>query len=152
MPNKDEAPLQKTGIQALDKLMSNINDHDRWQAQLEKVDEIGKQLDEGAPIPAADPRDVKQLWEATRRMDAEMPRRGPKHAVGLAVIAGYGVEAAASPDKFIPISWRHQLLKSLVERGVLNDYKHGEELDEKVSRWRQRCRATRMIWAKRCFQ
>jgi len=53
----------------------------------------------------------------------------------MGVLAAYGVDVVANqPEEFFPVSWRHQLLSFLVERGVLNDYKHGEELDERVFR------------------
>jgi len=64
----------------------------------------------------------------------DMPPSSNERAIGLAVYAAYGFEAAsAGPERFLPIQWRHKLT-ALVQRGVLDDYKHGEELDEKVFR------------------
>jgi hypothetical protein len=98
----------------------------------ERVHAIVKQLDDGAPIPPVNVRDMKQVWEATRRMNADMPPN-PNRQIGLGAYVAYGVEAAAGPpEELFPIAWRYQLLSSLVERGVLNDYKHGEELEDKV--------------------
>src|SRR6266567_6003942 len=63
------------------------------------------------------------------------PPSSNERAIGLAVYAAYGFEAAsAGPERFLPIQWRHKLMSALVQRGVLDDYKHGEELDEKVFR------------------
>lgn len=67
-------------------------------------------------------------------MNADMPPR-PGGAIGLSVFAAYGFEAAsASPEVRVPIQLRCQLLAALVERGVLKDYPHGEELDERAIR------------------
>ena len=100
---------------------------------IEKIHAQTKLFNDGAPIPPVSASDMKQMWDATRRMNADIPPR-PNVAIGLAVFAAYGVDAAFSPEEFLPIRWRHQLLESLVERGILNDYKQGEELDEKVFR------------------
>lgn len=57
----------------------------------------------------------------------------PGGATGLAVAAAYGFEAASSsPELRVPIELRCQLLAALVERGVLKDYLHGVELDERA--------------------
>jgi|SRR6266536_3651297 len=101
---------------------------------IEKIHAQTKLFNDGAPIPPVSASDMKQMWDATRRMNADIPPR-PNVATGLAVFAAYGVDAAfGRPEEFFSISWRHQLLESLVGRGILNDYKQGEELDEKVFR------------------
>jgi hypothetical protein len=100
----------------------------------EKIHAQAKLSNDGAPIPPVSASDMKQMWDATRRMNADMPPR-PNGATGVAVFAAYGVDAAFNrPEEFFLPSWRYQILVALVERGVLNDYKHGEELDEKVFR------------------
>ena len=93
---------------------------------------VSKQFNSGAPIPPVNASDIKQMWDSTRRMKTDLPL-SPNAGISLTVYAAYGVEAAsASPEQFMWIMSRHQLVSALAERGVLNDYMHGEELDEKV--------------------
>ena len=93
---------------------------------------VMEQFNSGAPIPPVSASDIKQMWDATHRMNAERPPR-PNVAIGLGVYAAYGVEAAASrPEEFMAIMWRYRLVSALVERGVLSDYMNGDELDEKA--------------------
>jgi hypothetical protein len=67
-------------------------------------------------------------------MNTDMPPR-PNVAIGLGVYVAYGLEAAsARPEQMMSIGFRLELLSALASRGVLNEYKHGEELDEKVFR------------------
>ncbi len=99
-----------------------------------EVKSLVDKFNAGAPIPPVSAADIKQMREAIRRMNADMPPR-PSVATSLAVFAAYGVEAASGPlEQFMAIQNRHGLMSALVERGVLNDYMHGEELDEKVFR------------------
>lgn len=90
---------------------------------------VMEQFNSNAPIPAVSASDIKQLWEASRRIP---PR--PNVAVGLGVYAACGVEAASRPEQFMWVSFRLSLMSALVGRGVLNDYMHGGDLDEKVFR------------------
>ena len=91
-----------------------------------------EQLNSGAAIPAVSASDIKQMWNATRRMKADLPM-GPNTAIGIDVFAGYGVEAASTRhEQFIWIQLREMLISGLSTSGVLSDYMHGEELDEKV--------------------
>ena len=92
--------------------------------------ELMEQFDSGAPIPTANLSDMKQMWDASRRMQPK-----PNSAMGLVGYAAYGVDAATGgAEKFIPLWLRGNLLAALVARGVLNDHLHGDELDEKVIR------------------
>jgi hypothetical protein len=134
MPDNNERPLSESGVPAIDKIASSIDTEEKARAKSELFRAMIKQLNEGAPIAPVSASDVKQLWDATRRMNSDMPPSSDVR-IGLAVYAAYGFEAAsAGPEQFMPIQWRHRLMSALVERGVLDDYKHGEELDEKVFR------------------
>ena len=100
----------------------------------ERMRQQAEDLNKGAPIPTVRPSDIEQLWYAMPHIKADNPPR-PNVAMGMGVVASYGVEAAADrPEEFFSVSHRHQLLSYLVGKGVLNDYKHGEELDERVFR------------------
>jgi hypothetical protein len=99
---------------------------------IERVREQNEQFNSGAPIPTVSASDLKQLWEATPRMNADMPPQ-PNTVTGLAVFAAYGVEAAASrPEEFMIVQLRYALLSALVRRGILQDYIQGDALNEKA--------------------
>jgi hypothetical protein len=99
----------------------------------EKIRAQAEEINRGAPIPAVSAFDMKQMWNAMLHMNADFPPDPNCRTTAIGVFAAYGVEAAANrPEEFMLVSWRHRLLSSLVEKGVLNDYKHGEELDERV--------------------
>ncbi len=69
---------------------------------------------------------------AARAMHADSAPK-PGVALGAGAYAAYGVEAAVTrPHELMPIMLRENMLASLFERGILKDYLHGEELDEKV--------------------
>jgi hypothetical protein len=130
----DNHELNKTGDPIVDKLISNIDTPEKAMARAEAMSAAVQQFNSGAPIPPVKASDLRQFWDARRRMNADMPPR-PGVAVGLAVYAAYGFEAAAGdPGGLLAIKWRHQLMSALVERGVLSEYVHGEELDERVFR------------------
>jgi hypothetical protein len=93
-----------------------------------------EEINRGAPIPAVRASDMKQLWDAMRRIKADISLKSNAQ-IGMGALAAYGVEAAVNrPEEYSLMSTRFQLLSFLVERAVLNDYKHGEELDERVFR------------------
>jgi hypothetical protein len=134
MSSKDEILPNAGSVELIQKFNSNFDSQEKMEAHDKRVRAIFKQFTDGAPIPPVNVRDLKQVWEATRRMNADMPPN-PNRQVGLGAYVAYGVEAAAGPpEELFPIGWRYQLLASLVERGVLNDYGRGEELDEQVFR------------------
>jgi hypothetical protein len=121
-----------TGIPAVDNFVSGFDSEEKSRAQVESLQAMIKQFDDGAPIPPANPHDLKQFWDVSRRINTDMPPR-PGVAIGLGIFASYGFEAAsAGAEKYMPVEWRHELMSSLIKRGVLKDYVHGEELDEKV--------------------
>ncbi len=128
-----ERPNQ-TGNPNLDKFLSTVGSEKNSQAHAEATRAVYEQFNAGAPIPAVSPSDLKNLWEVSRRMNADMPPK-PGGAIGLSVFAAYGFEAAsASPEVQVPIQLRCHLLSALVERGVLKDYLNGEALDERATR------------------
>jgi len=95
---------------------------------------VGEQFNSGAPIPTVTVSDMKQMWDAMRRMSAEVPTR-PNTAIGVGVYALYGVEAASrGAEHFFPVMLRHTLLSALVDKGVLREHLTGESLDEKAFR------------------
>ena len=121
-----------TGISSVDNFVSAFDSEEKARAQVESLQTMAKQFNDGAPISPVSTSDLKQLWEVSRRINADMPPR-PDVAMGLGIFAAYGFEAAsAGPEIYMPIQWRCELLVSLIERGVLKDYVHGEELDKKV--------------------
>lgn len=131
--NPQQRPSQ-TGNPNLDKFLSTLGSEENTQAHAEATRVVYEQFNAGAPIPPVSPSDLKNLWEVSRRMNADMPPR-PGGAIGLSVFAAYGFEAAsASPEVRVPIQLRYQLLAALVERGVLKDYLHEGELDERAIR------------------
>ncbi|MGH9601117.1 MAG: hypothetical protein ACRD24_01900 [Terriglobales bacterium] len=102
--------------------------------EIDDLRALDEQFDKGAPIPAVDPADVKQIWVAVRAMEAEFGPR-PDHATGAAAL-GFDVSSRGpgfTAELFF-ISTRHSLLATLVDRGVLRDYQNGDELDERVFR------------------
>ncbi len=135
MADNDERPPSENSVRAIDELVSTIDAEEKAAARSEVLQAVIKQFNDGAPIAPVSASDIKQLWDATRRMNADMPPSAEVRAIGLSVYAAYGFEAAsAGPEQFMPIQWRHTLMSALVERGVLDDYKNGGELDEKVFR------------------
>lgn len=132
-----DTPQQRpsqTGNPNLDKFLSTVGSEENAQAYADATRAVYERFDAGAPIPPVSPSDLKNLWDVSRRMNANMPPR-PGGATGLAIAAAYGFEAAsASPEVRVPIQLRCQLLAALVERGVLKDYLRGEELDERAIR------------------
>ncbi len=96
----------------------------------EQLEQQRKQLESGAPIPPVNASDIRQMWAAARRI----PSR-PNVVIGMGAYAACGVEAASDrPEQMLAIWHRQNMLAALVARGVLNDYLHGEEMDEKVFR------------------
>ena len=132
-----DTPQQRpsqTGNPNLDKFLSTAGSEENSQAHAEATRAVYEQFNAGAPIPPVSPSDLKNLWNVSRRMNADMPPK-PGVATGLALAAAYGFEAAsASPEVRVPIQLRCHLLAALVERGVLKNYLHGEELDERAIR------------------
>ena len=67
--------------------MDDIELREKIHAQIEEVNR-------GAPIPTVSSSDMKQFWDATRRMNVDMPPR-PNVQIGM-------------------VSWLHTVLKSLI--------------------------------------
>ncbi|HEX3104413.1 MAG TPA: hypothetical protein VHQ22_08195 [Terriglobales bacterium] len=104
------------------KFLSTVGSEENAQAHAEATREVYEQFGAGAPIPPVGFSDLKNLWEVSRRMNADMPPQ-PGGAIGLSLFAAYGFEAAsASPEVRVPIQLRCHLLTALVERGVLKGY------------------------------
>ncbi|HEX6802158.1 MAG TPA: hypothetical protein VF133_00630 [Terriglobales bacterium] len=119
---------------AAQKLINMFGDNqaaEEIQAKLEPMHSLMAQINAGAPIPQVSATDVKQLWDASRRMSADRPPR-PGFAVGLSVYAGYGVDCAAEHARFMAVQWRHMLLADLIDRGLLADWVRNGEPDERV--------------------
>ncbi|MBV9180009.1 MAG: hypothetical protein JO356_01740 [Acidobacteria bacterium] len=137
-PVQAEAPsadrqLKRTGIPAVDKLMSTIDTEEKALARSEALQAAIKNFNAGHPIQAVNAYDLRQCWDAGRRVHAEVGPPTPECAIGLAVYAAHGFEAASCPpEQLTAITWRCQLLSSFVDRGVLRDYIRGEELDERA--------------------
>lgn len=124
--------LDPTGNSILDRFNSNFDTPEKMTAKAEAARATYERFNSGAPIPAVNPSDLRQLCEATRCLNAEHPPRRDS-AVGLSLYAALGFEAACeSPEHWVPIQLRCQLLSALIERGVLKEYQRGEELDERV--------------------
>ncbi len=118
MTNKEEQQTNDTPIRGTGEVKSLVD-----------------KFNSGAPIPPVSAADIKQMLDVTRRIKQMWDAPRPNVAIGLAVYTAYGVDPAfARSEEFFLVSWRYQLLADLVERGVLKDYMHGEELDEKVFR------------------
>ncbi|HTM38668.1 MAG TPA: hypothetical protein VL156_18085 [Terriglobales bacterium] len=116
---------------SLDRFISNFDNPEKLQADAKAALAAGEEFNKGAPIPTVSASDIRQLSEATRRLNAEIPPE-PNMAIGTAVYASYGVECASEPAKFMAAQWRLTVLSDLLERGVLAAYVEGEEPDEKV--------------------
>src|SRR5207248_11146238 len=107
-----------TGIPAMDDFTSAFDSEEKSRAQIESLHTMIKQFNDGAPIPPANAYDLKQFWDVSRRINEDMPPR-PGVAIGLGVFASYGFEAAsAGAEKYMPVQWRHELMSSLIKRGV----------------------------------
>ena len=53
---------------SLNKFIANFDTPEKMQANAESVLALGKQFNEGAPIEPASASDLRQLWDATRRV------------------------------------------------------------------------------------
>lgn len=103
---------------SMDKFVSSVNSGEMLK-QAERVQALVAEFNRGAAVPPASPSDIKQLWAAQLRIDADIPPKAGV-AIGLGVFAAYGVEAASDPVRFMAVRWRHMVLSDLVERGVLD--------------------------------
>lgn len=101
--------------------------------QAERARMLSEEFKRGAAIPTASSSDIKQLWAAHPRINADIPPDA-NVAIGLGVVAAYGVEAASDPVRFLPVQWRHMVMADLLERGILATYVHGGEPHEIVFR------------------
>src|SRR5579864_8397460 len=106
--------MTDSGDRSVDKFVSNLGDPEKLQANTDPALALVDQINKGAPIPPVSASDIKQLWEASRLMNADMPPR-PGVAIGLGVYAAYGVDAAADAERFIAVRWRHTVLADLVD-------------------------------------
>jgi hypothetical protein len=113
------------------KFISSLDTAEKVQANDKKVRALWEQLDSGGPIQPVSASDLKQLWDASRCIKADMPLR-PDTAIGLGVYAACGVDAAADPERMMAVHWRHTVLSDLVDRGFLDSYFHDNEPEEKV--------------------
>lgn len=115
----------------LDRFIANFDTPEKCEANSESVHALMEQINAGAPIPTVSANDIRQIWDATRQMNADRPPR-PGFAIGLSVFAGYGVGCAAEPARFFAAQWRHTLLLDLIDRGVLSRWVHNGEPDAEV--------------------
>lgn len=119
---------------AVKKLVERFNNNsvmEKTPANGEATEALMAQINAGAPIPAVPATDVKQIWHATCRMNADRPLQ-PGVAIGLSAFAAYGVECAAEPARFMSALWRHTVLSDLIDRGALNEWVHDGQPDDKV--------------------
>jgi hypothetical protein len=90
------------------------------------------EFDKGTAIPTVDIAAMKQFAEVSARMLAEAPPK-PNVAVGFGAYAKYGLDASSySPQEFVAIWLRQNLLSALIQRGVLQEYMKDDESREKV--------------------
>ena len=102
--------------------------------EADDVHALSEQFNRGAPVPAVEPADLKQMWTAVRSHEAKFGCR-PGHAVGAGAL-GFD-QSSRGPGfaaDFFAITTRQWLLGALVKRGVLKDYQRGAELDDRVFR------------------
>ena len=93
---------------------------------------VVEQFNSGAPMPTVEFADIKQTWPVMKRMITEARLR-PNAAIGLGAYAAAGVDMASrDPEQMMAVAMRQQFLNSLLERGVLNDHLHGDDLDDEV--------------------
>ncbi len=93
---------------------------------------VVEQFNSGAPMPTVEFSDIKQTWPVMKRMVAEARSR-PNVAIGLGAYAAAGVDVASrSPVQMMAVAMRQQFLNSLLERGVLSNYVHGDDLNDEV--------------------
>lgn len=116
----------------LDRFIANFDTPEKCQANSESVHALAEQINAGAPIPPVSANDIRQIWDAMRKMNAEDRPPRPGFAIGLSVYAGYGVDCAAEPTRFFAAQWRHTLLLDLIDRGVLSQWVHNGEPDVEV--------------------
>lgn len=129
---QDAAPaLRNVDDPAVKKLIEKFGDCQIIQANVDPIHALVEQLNAGAPIPPVSATDIKQIWVATRQMNSDRPPL-PGFAVGLSVFAGYGVACAGEPTRFMAAKWRHTLLADLLDRGLLTEWVHNSEPDERV--------------------
>jgi hypothetical protein len=116
---------------SLNKFVANFDTPEKIQANTEAVLALVQQFNAGAPIPPVSASDLKQLWEVTKRMNADMPPR-PNVAIGAGVFAAYGIDFVHEAERFMSAQTRLELLSNLLARGVLSEFTRGEELDDKL--------------------
>ena len=93
--------LNNAGNPVIDRLISNMDTEEKAMARSEAMRAAAEQFNSGAPIPSVNASDLKQLWHANRRINADMPSSSGG-AVGLAAYAAYGFEACGSPKCYPP--------------------------------------------------
>jgi hypothetical protein len=102
---------ETAGIPAVDNFMAALDSEEK--SQIESLHTMVEQFDVGGPIPPASAYDLKQFWDVSRRVNADIPPR-PNVAIGLSVFAAYGFEAASAGfQKVMPIQLRHDLMSAL---------------------------------------
>ncbi len=70
MPDNDERPPSENSVRTINKLVSAIDTEEKAMARSEVLQSMIKQFNDGALIAPVSASDVKQLWDATRRMNA----------------------------------------------------------------------------------
>ena len=86
---------------------------------------------EGGPVPAANPDHIKMMWN---RMREAKPMRHPGKPSDFSEAVGIDASflGESARDNLAAITIRLGLLRSLLERDVLRDYVHGDEVPDEV--------------------
>src|SRR5215472_18603724 len=92
--------LRKVGDDpAARKLVEMFGNNLPMDANVESIHALMAEINAGKPIPEVSARDIRQIWDATRQMNAEGRPPRPDVAIGLSVFGAYGVSCAAEPAR-----------------------------------------------------
>ncbi len=101
---------------------------DKERDRLESIRNFIKAAEQGAPIPPVDVDDLKRLHD----LGVETTKRSCGKDGILSVES---VARACSSEANLPAVWlRHTQLRSLVRKGLLDEWEHGTALDDAVFR------------------
>jgi hypothetical protein len=94
-------------------------------------------LNNGAPVPPADPEDLKQVWKFGKLVGAKLSSqqgKGPAPSTG----GNYGIQSDLLAERCSPganagtVMLRCQFLKMSAQQGLLAHWQHVEEFEDIV--------------------
>jgi len=97
--------------------------------EMDKLNAVMGQINEGARIAAVDPELIEQMWKAL----SSVPKDMSQGMVGLhAVASGNPSLLPQNPEQRVGMMVRYSLMNALIERGLLDEYMNDEGQRKKV--------------------